>query len=720
MSELASEQPQAGQIVIWPSCVDCRRRASLELSLTELPDGTFICPACQQRRALIAAGPKQEASARARQRQRAPRGSSYALLDVPMDATAEEIAEALKAQMRYWTERQAGDERVRAQEMRERLREASIRFKTADSRRKYDEEMLRKQKEERAALAEERIRPLEDWPGRQVSSLKDLVSACEFSPTNWRIGERKLVSRELLIWVRFAMGDEDTMQMVEDVLNQRQLSETRKLNQLLYRIDPERPFHVLTNPGAFETTPADREVATIPDFITFADRNWEAVVRHLYNGELITWLGNSFSIGLYDDKLYYSVAQFFDEVCKPFAGSQAEGVGLEALLEFLDNDLPQPQVSVTFDDQQDAYDLFRWDGELPHKPITVAISNTTRGYYAGQIALVRPEERGAPYVWSDFAPLPLAPTGASAQSGASRSHEAHLVKPCVLQGQQTQRYELHIGHFEALARGVTLQNQIALSRYDSTPLRPSPAGSYPVRVRLMRFRDGYRAKLWARGLRGSLPGAILDGAIGFGVMSLIFLAGVLLTPQASWGFFSATQDFAGQNAWPALLDVLLVIALRPFFLASATLGMALPVFIGVMLSLCGFFIGLRRGHTKFSAENDAAAHRKFGRFLSWCVWIAALALTTIRLLAMQQTPSLRSLAALAAHLTNLPLAAFSPTNPAFRVDQPIVMAIAALMVVIIPGVAVWVVMRLVVIARSRLYVAVKARWGDLLNPPGRA
>lgn len=725
---MSSEQPErreqvpAAAIVALPSCMDCRRQATPYLPLTQLPDGNFVCPDCERRRARIAAGATAQVPQRPKGRHPAPPDSSYALLDLTMDATSEEISTTLRTQMRYWAERQVGDERAKALEMRAKLREASGRFRTPESRREYDDELRAQMRDERrTTLAEHKVRPLEDWPGRQVSSMKDLIDACEINSANWRIGESKLASRELLLWARYAMGDEDTVQAIEEVLQLRNLSEMRRLNDLLYRIDPDRPFQAYTQPGAFEVVPAERRVSTVAEFVEFADSNWDLAVRHLYYGELVTWLGSQVGLGTYRGQLYYTVSSFYDAVCRRFAGSPYEGVGLEALLEFLDRDLPLPQIAVTFDHHQGSYSLNDWDGELPHAPVTLTITNTTRGFYAGQIELVRSASgSGSLYPWVDFVSLPLAATrSADGTPVVAGTSGRDLIKQCILKGKETQRYTLHLGYFEEMPQGVTLSSEIVLARYEASPSEATRATSYPLTLRLMRFRQGYRAKLWASGLRGSLPGALLDGGGVFAAMSLIFLLGLLFAPQSYWGFFSPEQDFVGNHAWPALLDVGLTAVLRPFFLSIAVFGFTLPLLAGLIFAVCGAFIGLRRGHTKFSVMNDAHAHRVLGNTLSWCIWIASASLVLLDMIAPNISDGVRNPLFTLYYYGPAFLHTYDLNNPAFYPGQPALAWSLALLAVIAPGIAMRVVTRLLITARTRLYAAVAARWDALLRPDGK-
>ena len=63
------------------------------------------------------------------------------------------------------------------------------------------------------------------------------------------------------------------------------------------------------------------------------------------------------------------------------------GVGLELLLERAVPSLVRPNIVVTFDGTENEYTLNRWDREIPHRPITVKITNTTRGFTSIDLVL---------------------------------------------------------------------------------------------------------------------------------------------------------------------------------------------------------------------------------------------------------------------------------------------------------------------------------------------
>jgi hypothetical protein len=289
-------------IVMLRTCADCKRPASLSLRLFDLSDGTCICENCRKRREQTAlrgggaqqldsaATPTQEAQS-VPQREPPPRDSLYEVLNVPFNATAEEIGTALSQGFKYWDGLQYGEQRLRAAEMLGKLREAAVKLKDPARRQRYDaEEVLPQLRAELAARAERSVKPLEDWPGQKVTNLKELVNTCERSKEYWRVGEGMLNNEGLFFWVKYMLKDGETADLIEEIAARGGASDTRKLNELLYSFDPERPFRVFAQPDVFDgARPAD-SVSTVAELVSYAETHVDQVTRHLYHGELLTWL----------------------------------------------------------------------------------------------------------------------------------------------------------------------------------------------------------------------------------------------------------------------------------------------------------------------------------------------------------------------------------------------------------------------------------------------
>jgi hypothetical protein len=249
-----------------------------------------------------------------------------------------------------------------------------------------------------------------------------------------------------------------------------------------------------------------------------------------------------------------------------------------------------------------------------------------------------------------------------------------------------------------------------MRRYIRQPTQATPVRLFPISLSVMRFRAGYRGKLWAHGLRGSLPGALLDGGLGFGIGVLIFWLGLLFAPGRSWGFF---QDFSSFS-WLTVLDGLLVALLRPFFLAIALFGFGLPYVLGIWFAMCGFFTGLRKGHTTFSDAQDKRHHQIWGRWLVLGLWAAAGGMVALLL----NTPT---------YPAPLDVSSLGIAHPihvtAFFVSRLGLSLIRSSffdpLAILMPGIFAFTAMRIVIALRNRLYARIEKRWGNLLRPVGR-
>jgi hypothetical protein len=632
---------------------------------------------------------------------------------VPFDATTEEIGEALKERMRYWLERQAGADRQLAEDMLNRLRKASTELRDEERRQNYDAQLHDQEKQARTALAGSTVRPLEDFPGRAVTSLKDLVRICEGSPSDWRIGEGLLRSRALLFWARYALADASTVELIERISATPALSDTRKLNRLLYELDPERPFRFYSGPEAVEAARADRSAATVAELVTFADANWDLAVKQLYDGELLVWLDQQVGMTSYEGRLYHTVQEYFDVHCRVFAGSRHAGMGLELLLEFLDPRLPKPAISVTFDEQPNGYSLLGWDGELPHQTVALAIANTTRGYFSGEVVLQAPTARDATtYPWVAFHWLPVASTPRPEDTRTRPGMRDEGAEGFILRGKTNANYRLYLGNFANIRHGKRYKRAVLISRYETTPSATVAVEAYPVELQLMRFVQGYRAKLWQLGLRGSLPGAVLDGGIAALCAFLICTLGFHVVPLTQWGFFPSTQEYTGQFNWTVVIDGALTGLLRPFYLAFSVFGWALVAYLGAAFAACGFLCGLRRGHTQVTEKQDLHSHRVFTRWLVLALLALSGSLAYFTYAATQ--PPYQAPPSLTLPWQPYPtyLTLFMPYFPPLWNGFMFVASLA-------PPLFAYIVGRIIIGVRARLYRYVSTRWSVLLTPQGK-
>ncbi len=747
-----SEAPGAvdgGTLISVPRCNNCRRAETISLPLTEISPGVYLCDHCQEQRAggslvqpatssgLVgvpppgappAAPPAAPGGGMPPRRQPAPRGSPYETLGVPFDATDEEITAAYEAGMAFWNERRAGPQAALATEKQGALAKAYIVLHDPKKRQEYDE-MLRKQAE---TIRLRRIASLESWQGRQVVSLQGVVEACEASDAGWQTGQAILKNNELRNWVDGALRDIEARGVLEEIMGRPAVAAkaptalTHELNEALYRLWPDRPFRFFASPDRAQPPAQCFSVSSVEDFVKNADTHWQLAVQHLYNGELVVWLDQQQHgprSDPADNAVYPTIAAYYQRVCLPFKGTPAAGVGLERLLEFLDIGLDRPNVTIRFDDDRTGYTLKNWDGELPHKPITVTITNTTRGYVAGALTLATPEQRNlngqiAPVAWVNFDRLPAPPytkKPVTTYQRPWRLSEANRTFTLQGAGETPTSFTLSLGNFDALRRRRTYTRPVQLKRILYGPKTETVIGAYPISLQLMGFLGGYRLALWRLGLRAGLPAAALDGALAFAATWLFLLLALLFAPHGQWGFFSTGMDYtaSGGSVW-LVIDAFLIALLRPFAFTLYLFGFALPWIIGALFALRGFFLGHGCGYTQFKRADDLRGHRGFGAFLMWALWLVGASVLVMNLVAYYApTISLGSVFQVwvLAYYIQHPLIT-PPDITGFPIGNDALM-------VVVPGIVAYIIGRIITNVRGRLYDLVERRDSGLLRPEGK-
>lgn len=723
---------QGGDIVGVPSCSVCDATESPRTPLTIQPDGSYLCSLHLNRwkrealgargasalragafvEAPVAAGPARPAP---------PPDSPYEALDTPPDSSADEIEAAYKRLQKYWLPlRASAAQRGRAEEALESISAAYDDLMDPERRRAVDEAIRKRAVAQREARLTAVVSPLEDWPGRRVASLKEFETACEASIQDWRIGEGILKSGGLFTWVRYSLQNRDAQQAIETAQGKEGLSDMRRLNEFLYRVDPDRPYHFFSQPGVFSLLKPEFKITSIEAFIPFADAHWDLAVQHLYDGELLAWLESRASLGVYRGDSY-TVREFFDQRLTLYAHGAVAGVGLELLLEFLNPDLLKPNIKVTFDGQENRYALTNWDGELAHRAVTMTVQNTTRGYYAGLVTLTAPSAKEmSPAPWLSLTSLPLEAPIPPSGSPPPRWNSTPQDVNCELKGATSRNITFYLGNFNTLTRGRTYTRTVTLQRYESSPTQASVTGTFPITLQLMRYLSGYRLALWIRGLRGGIPGMLLNGGMGYLFGWLLVLLGTTLAPHDFWTFFPPTTDFSANGSPTAMgaLDFALTLLLRPFYYAIAVLGYQTPNLFAVFFGFFGFFAAMRRGHTKYSLTQDAHAVRVTARLLAVYIWIFTAVvlilniannifpLYALQLLGVGWTVSVRMIAFVFDNFAYSP-----PPMSTFPWNG------FAFYSVFFAGVSAIIAGRVIIATRRRLYKWAEKSSGSLLNPP---
>lgn len=751
-----------GTLVTLLRCAKCGRQESVDLKMTEAPpgSGSYLCEKCLSAYQhtggdLIQANPASQAnhvssgtgaipqlnsSLLARSRPAAPAGSQYATLNVPLDASQEEIKTAYTTARDFWQGQRDGPSKSIVPSELQALATAYAILRDPEKKEKYDKQLHKEIEEKRRSLT-----PLLQWRGHRVGDIAEFVLACEASTTDWGEGQSHFKNNSLLNWmIRGLHAPPQQQQIVDEIMKRpgataNDISLTHALNEALYRLEPTRPFRCFADPDRFQTIGSCTSLSSVEEFVKWADDHWALAVAHLYRGELVTWLDvqlrNSYIVAVGQDglpahRLYENATELYHKVVFPFKGTAREGVGLENLLEHLEPTLTRPALTIAFDGDASGYALDTWDGELPHKPIPVTIKNTTRGYVAGELTLAQIDQRTLvkqrlPQAWVDFDRLPTPPYPETLPTTVYSSSRVSGIPPksasFTFQGADTATFSLYLGAFNALPRrpwrGPWKQRNITLSQYLTSPQYPTEVNTYPLRMRLMGFLGGYRLALWLRGLRGSLPGALLDGAVAY-VLGWLFIAlALLFAPHGQWGFFSVSQDFTGSVNFWVVCDGVLTLLLRPFSLVIYIFGYSLPPLLGVVFALRGFFVGRGKEFNHFKALADAEAHRGFGVFMMWLLWIVGGVVLTLNLGAHLEP--LINLPWLAGTIS-FPFVAYYLQDPS--IAPPLlfgVLALAPVLAAFATGFVPYIVARLLAALRSRLYAYTLQRNGALLTPQGK-
>jgi hypothetical protein len=751
-----------GTLVSVLICADCKRPESVQLELTEVALGRYLCADCMRRHlnagdALIrvsesgggdlvstnspgassgAVGsltrPLQTAIATALPPSRVaapPKGSYYATLNVSLNASQEEIKIAYEAMKAFWQDQLDGANKNIASDELNTLAIAYATLRSVTKRTAYDEKLLKDEEEKRR----QRV-PALPWIGHHVNDIPTLVAASEDSANDWEYAMGQLKSRGLITWLRMGLQADLALQrIVEEVMERPDYdnsaaSLTHALNETLYRIDPTRPFRCFASPDRFQKPDMCDNLASVDQFIGWADKHWSLAADHLYRGELARWLDvqmrNRYvtevdQSGFPTGRTFENVSDLYQRNCIMFKGGSLEGVGLENFLEQLDHDLPRPKLVIDFDGDTDGYTLDKWDDELSHKPIILTIRNTTRGYVAGAVTLAPVEQRDLQRQrqrnpWVDFNRLPQPPYLVTPSTTTANTPQVTVISPktqtLTLQGDNTATYKLELGAFNALYRGKWYERSIAVTRYITSPTTGTLAKEYPIKLRLMNFLGGYRLALWRLGLRGGLPGGLLDGVLAYAVTWAFLLLALLCAPHGQWSLFNS-----GNSGFLGFINGLLVLIIRPFGLPLAAFGYSLPWIVAVVFAFVGLRAGARSNYTQFKENADATLHVSVGLRLMGALWLYGIFLMIINLAANARPvitlPGGFKVSMILYYLQNSQAA----LPPIFGVSW-----LSALLSAFAGGIVAYLVARIIANARSRLYAFVARENASLLNPPGKA
>ncbi|MGH2478450.1 MAG: hypothetical protein ACRDHW_02180, partial [Ktedonobacteraceae bacterium] len=485
--------PEFGGLQIEARCVKCDRLSTAEIALFELQNHLYICNVCSQeemkagKHIQLVGGnslsrhdissstsntPLSPAVTRASPSASLPADSLFAVLELPLTASLAQIRESIKQQMGFWM-KQRGDPQQK--QMIIRLREWQNDL--------LDEETF----EENRAKLKEQARGDGiglSVGGRTVSTLREFLAACEEIRDGWADGERLLRTGELAHWILFQLDSPSLAELAVYYQKQQAFSDFRALNETLYALLPERPFRFYDR----EQWQACSEVpnaTTAKELADLCDLDWETGLLHLYRGSLVFWLERS--QGRAGLLAYYAQA-----VAAYERQPNNRGLGLELVLEEAIPDpalLPRPKLVVKLDGNVGSCTIPRWDREIAHQPVEVAITNTTRGFTSLTLAL---------------APEISEPSWAEMYESAI-NEQARTGPPSTTQ--------IRFRDLSQLKRGHTYTRRLNLS-INGAYGAVLTTQQFPLTLKTMYGFQGLRGKLWLFGLRGGLPGLLWSAVPG--------------------------------------------------------------------------------------------------------------------------------------------------------------------------------------------------------------
>ncbi len=658
-----------------PRCVRCNSLATTETVLYEMQNHRFICNTCSQKADAegkqiawanqappgsnstspvtpAAAANKPAPLGRAGEQPRRtivplkrnlPPDSIFAVLEIPLDTPYGQVREILRQQAKTWA-RKTSDPAYKT--MNERLRKWQTELQ--------DESAFEALRDEIRIQARGNIGAL-SVGGRPVMTAQEFRHACEERSEGWQDGIRYLRTGELWQWIHYHLSQDALSKEAQRYQKRKEISDFRALNEMLYCLDPTRPFR-LYNQDAWQATPGLSSAATPIELATLCDLNWQIAERHLYAGSMVFWLERLQQVAGLHEYFARAVADYATD-----SASHNRGVGLELLLEYAVPSLIKPQLVVTFDNQVSGYLVSRWDREIPHKPVTLTVTNTTRGYVSAAIDMHQPNKPNA-VSWLEFQ---------SQQASSLAEGQALISQPITL-------YNL-----PSLKRGKTYQRKFVLSvrqAYD----QPVLTQSFPMTLKTMNFYQGLRGKLWIFGLRGNVIG-LLWHAIAAGLLALLSLNLIPL-------FLHIATVYVSPDTITA--EMLLHTIGNGTLFALQFLGVRFVLITATLAGLAGFWSGLGKGH------DDYTARRGIRTLLTW--GIVTSLLVTIGLPFWDQTAS------------------FVSQNGLISSNAQLLALFFVLGASLILWLLISLILTLLAFGHASMECILRKRYASLLYPPGRA
>jgi hypothetical protein len=422
--------------------------------------------------------------------------------------------------------------------------------------------------------------------GRSVLSAEEFVAACEASKEGWADGERYLRKGQLKLWVLYQLQDKELANDLGQYQAWLDVSDFRALNEVLYLFNIYRPF-LLYQQERWQQLETVVSASSAQELAGICDLYWDNGKRHLYEGSMVFWLEYCQDI--------QGIQTYYRDAIAGYAYDQRHrGLGLELLLERAVPTLTKPHLRVTFDGTENAYTLVKWDRELRHQPVTVAITNTTRGFTSIRLKTDR-RPTTLESNWLSLAPYdPLVISGRPGDNAPATA-------------------TIHLRNLEILRRGKKYQRTITMDILGEQGKLAS-SQTFPITIRTMSFFQGLRGRLWQWGLRGGIPGLFWN-SIAAVIISFILLNLLPVFIPDTWFPVLATS---GDQTVPFLQAALLAGKLVLVHL-HYTFILVNVLIIGI----AGLLVGIHKGHMDYNTRTGA---RHFRTLTTWLSLILAITL----------------------------------------------------------------------------------------------
>lgn len=587
--------PEFGGLQIEVRCVRCGRLPTADVTLYEMQNHLYICNYCRQEaeqrgKQIAWVGGAQMQSmlpmtpffplptptGPARTRQLTgdlPPDSVWARLELSLDTPFSKIRQIVREQMQLWSKKpDSAEKRTRIALLRECMEQLQ------------DEEAFGEERERLRAIMRKEGSAL-SVGGQAVLTASEFLEACEKTQEGWADGERYLRTGQLRQWILFQLEDRELATQARNYQTWTDVSDFRALNEMLYRLVPERPFRLYKRE-------AWQELNTVPSAQTprelamLCDIHWETALPHLYEGSLLYWLEQS--RGIQGLQAYYetAIAGYADE-------QQDRGVGLELMLERAVPELEKPQLTVDFDGDRGSYTLKNWDREIPHKAIDVTVTNVTRGFISLDIALQGRPDTTEP----DWIHLYSSSTSLRGRPGAGMPGSARL----------------DLENLSQLKRGRTYRRKLFIRvRGEGVQFKEQ---AFPIGMKTMSFFQGLRGRLWMWGLRGDIPGLFWNAAAGGLLALFLFWLIPALVPQT---FFGWPGQVGSQLSPGTILQAVLAGLANTLRFDGLIPGypLAFPLVVAAIMGFVGLWTGIGKGHSDYKERQNAAGFRKGAFWLS--------------------------------------------------------------------------------------------------------